>query len=126
MNICAVPKHQLRLAEIQSFVSNLEQARVFYEQTLGLSLKSSGDSWLIFDLSGLDFVLMSGARAVRPPEYGTRAMTVLCLETSDIQQTVKQLQQKGVYFLTGIKHVPQGWFAAFKDPDGNVIELVQH
>ena len=118
-------KHQLRLAEVQSFVSNLEQARVFYEQTLGLTLKSAGDTWLIFDLDGLDFVLMCGAQAVRPPEYGTRATTVLCLATSDIHQTVKQLQKEGVYFLTGIKQVPQGSFAAFKDPDGNVIELIQ-
>ena len=118
-------KPALKLAEVQSFVSDLSRARVFYEQTLGLSLKQAGGSWLIFDLNGLEFIVMGGAKPVNPPEYGSQAVTVLCLETPDIEQTVKNLRHAGVYFLTSIKRVAQGAFAAFKDPDGNMIELIQ-
>jgi predicted enzyme related to lactoylglutathione lyase len=114
-----------RVVEAQVFVTDLKRAEAFYGGALGFALTSRGDTWLIYD-AGLELVVMAGARSAKDSvDYGSRADTVLCLEVKGIEGAVRQLRAAGVRFLTEIEAVPQGKFAAFADPDGNLFELIE-
>jgi predicted enzyme related to lactoylglutathione lyase len=116
----------MKFAEVQTFVSDIARAREFYEETLGLQLKQEHAEWLIFALGDVEFVVMGGAtRQSNCHEYGKSACTVLCLETDDIDRDFLKLKQRGVSFFSEVKTVAQGRFVAFKDPDGNPLELIQ-
>lgn len=117
---------KLKIAEVQTFVSDLARAKTFYEETLGFILKQSGDDWLMYGVGGMELVLMAGAQPnADSAGYGKQARTVMCISTDDIVATHSELKAKGVEFFSDIKEVPQGRFAAFRDPDGNHIELIQ-
>jgi predicted enzyme related to lactoylglutathione lyase len=116
----------LKLVEVQTFVSDIEAAHEFYANVLGFKVKQRGTGWIIFDLDGMEFVVQSGATPVgTPTEYGKRCTTMLVLGTSDIRSMVERLRGRGVMFLGEVVEVPQGRFVGFTDPDGNLIELVE-
>ena len=116
----------LRLAELQIFVSNLRRSRDFYHGLLGLPVLQESPSWLVLDLDGLELVLMSGAEpAPHQADYGRERGTVICLATADINAEYLRLVEARVRFLTPVEQVPQGRYAAFEDPDGNLLELIQ-
>lgn len=116
----------LELAEVQSFVSDLNAAREFYGDLLGLPLKQSSDQWLIFEVSGIDLILMGGAaRHPERGEYGQEAATVLVLKSDDIEADYARLSARGVRFFSEVKTVPQGKYVGLQDPDGNLLELIQ-
>jgi uncharacterized cupin superfamily protein/predicted enzyme related to lactoylglutathione lyase len=116
----------LRIAEVQAFVSDLPRARKFYEDTLGFPIKKTGKDWLIFDAGGLELLVMAGAQGHQESSlYGKRPSLVICLSSRDIESDFAELKHKGVEFYSEINTVPQGRFVAFHDPDGNQIELIQ-
>lgn len=116
----------MKLAEVQTFVSDLSRARMFYESTLGLQIKQSGPDWIIFSLGSIEFVVMAGATEhTRCDVYGKTACTALCFETDNIEHDYHKLKSQGVRFYSDINTVPQGRFVAFADPDGNPIELIE-
>ncbi len=117
---------QLKLVEVQSFVSNLSVAKEFYGDILGFKVKQEGQNWIIFDLNGMEFVIQSGAMPTNMvTDYGKQCATMLVLHSDNIRETVRLLKSKGVEFFGEIVEVPQGKFIGIKDPDGNVIELVE-
>ena len=116
----------LSFGEVQTFVSDLEVARKFYVETLGLRLVKETDRWLILDVSGKQLVLMAGGRPVEGREaYGAECATVLCLMTDDIHRDFDALKVEGVRFFSEVNKVPEGEYVAFQDPDGNLLELIQ-
>jgi catechol 2,3-dioxygenase-like lactoylglutathione lyase family enzyme len=121
----------LEKSEVIAFVSStdLRQARVFYEQTLGLRLIEQNDFACVFDANG------AMLRVTAVAEVARAGYTVLGWRISDIAATVRGLAAKGVLFLrydgmdqneSGVWTTPGGdkvaWFA---DPDGNVLSLTQ-
>ena len=116
----------LSFGEVQSFVSDLGRARNFYERVLGLKLVKETPKWLIFDISGTTLVVMAGAR---PRQYGdtydSKAGTVTCLLTDDIDRDYAELKAQGVSFFSEVNEVPEGRYVGFQDPDGNLLELIQ-
>ena len=117
---------KLALGEIQRFVSDLKIAKSFYQNILGLNLVGESDKWLVFDISGIPFIVMSGARKSLPKHtYGSECATVLCLKSDAIEEDYALLKAKGVHFFSEINHVPQGRYVAFQDPEGNLLELIQ-
>jgi len=116
----------LILGEVQTFVSDLAGAKVFYADTLGLNLVGESERWLVFDVSGVEFIVMGGAQPGGPKgAYGMECATVLCLKSCDIEHDYEALKDKGVLFFSGVTEVPQGKFVAFQDPEGNLLELIQ-
>lgn len=116
----------LKLAEVQCFVSDLIAAKKFYQDALGLTLVAESEKYLVFNITGMEFIVMGGAKpgALRK-EYGTECATVLCLETDDIYRDYQVLKTNGVQFFSEIHDVPQGYFVGFQDADGNLLELIQ-
>ena len=114
------------LAEVQCFVSDLDEAKRFYGEILGFELKSESDRWLVFDIQGMDFVVISGGEPVdRNRPYGSECATVLCLFSENIERDTSILKSRGVRFLSEIQTVQEGKFVPFEDPDGNLLELIQ-
>jgi catechol 2,3-dioxygenase-like lactoylglutathione lyase family enzyme len=112
-------------------VKDLDRARQFYEDKLGLKSKNEwGDEGV---------TLKSGDPLInvyRSEFAGTNKATALNFEVDDIEKEVGELKQKGIFFerydLPGLK--PQGDFyggegdfktAWFKDPDGNILSLIE-
>ena len=111
-------------------VKDLDRAKKFYEDTLGLKTK---DEW-----GGEGATLESGDTLInvyRSEFAGTNKATALNFEVDDIDKEVSELRDKGVMFehydLPGLErqgdlHVAEGFKTAwFKDPDGNILSLIE-
>ena len=110
-------------------VKDLDRARSFYENTLGLQE---------VDDFGEGFMLRSGDTkfSVYRSEYaGTNKATALTFDVDDIDSEVRDLKGKGITFehydLDGLQRdgdiyrgekMKTAWF---KDPDGNILSLVE-
>jgi catechol 2,3-dioxygenase-like lactoylglutathione lyase family enzyme len=112
-------------------VSDLDRARTFYEEKLGLKTK---DEW-----GGEGATLKSGDTLInlyRSEFAGTNKATALTFQVDDIDEEVSELKEKGVFFehydLPGLEprgdlYVGENGFktAWFKDPDGNILSLIE-
>ncbi|HST35869.1 MAG TPA: VOC family protein [Allosphingosinicella sp.] len=110
-------------------VSDLDRAKQFYTGTLGLSqVDNEGDELI---------VLKSGDSVVnvyRSEFAGTNEATAVTWEVDDIDAEVRDLKGKGVMFehydMPGLEregdlHVADDYkIAWFKDPDGNILNIV--
>src|SRR5215475_341057 len=114
--------------KIVAFIAtqNLDAARTFYRDTLGLPLVDDSPWALIFDAHGIML------RVTPVKEKANAPYTVLGWETADIVEAVTALTKAGVKFERyqgyeqdelGIWTVPGGGakVAWFLDPDGNVL-----
>jgi catechol 2,3-dioxygenase-like lactoylglutathione lyase family enzyme len=109
-------------------VKNLESARKFYEQTLGLTKVMENDEVLAFK-SGNSTLFV-----YRSQYAGTNKATAATWEADDVEDIVKTLKGRGVSFehydlpkmsRQGDLHVAGTMKAAwFKDPDGNIFSIV--
>jgi catechol 2,3-dioxygenase-like lactoylglutathione lyase family enzyme len=110
-------------------VKDLDRARQFYEENLGLKE---------VDDFGEGFMLKSGDTQVsvyRSEFAGTNKATALTFDVEDIEDEVRSLKEKGISFerydLEGL--TPKGDIyegegvktAWFKDPDGNILSLIE-
>jgi len=109
-------------------VKNLESARKFYEQTLGLTKVMENTEVLAFK-SGSSTLFV-----YRSQFAGTNKATAVTWVTDEVEDVVKTLKSRGVSFehydlpnmtRQGDFHVAGTMKAAwFKDPDGNIFSLV--
>jgi catechol 2,3-dioxygenase-like lactoylglutathione lyase family enzyme len=110
-------------------VKDLDRARRFYEDKLGLKE---------VDDFGEGFVLKSGDtkfEVYRSEFAGTNKATALTFEVDDIHDEVRELKEKGIFFeeydLPGLErqgdlYVAEGFKTTwFKDPDGNILSLIE-
>ena len=111
-------------------VKDLDRARRFYEENLGLRE---------VDDFGEGFLLKSGDTQVnvyRSEFAGTNKATALTFEVDNIEDEVSELKEKGISFehydmegLTSKGDIYEGEgmkTAWFKDPDGNILGLFNH
>ena len=100
-------------------VSDLQRARRFYEDQLGLTVEAEVEGTIRYKCGGGTGL----ALFERPMEPIDR--TVAAFEVEDIEQEVADLRERGVD-VEGVITLPSGIKRAFfKDPDGNVIGMRQ-
>ena len=111
-------------------VKNLETARKFYEGTLGLKpIDTEGEELIVFKSGN------STLNVYRSQYAGTnRATAVTWLVGDDLEDVVRALKAKGVAFehydmpdmkREGDIHIGGDMKVAwFKDPDGNILNIV--
>jgi catechol 2,3-dioxygenase-like lactoylglutathione lyase family enzyme len=110
-------------------VSDVDKARTFYRDTLGLTLLSEDGFALAFDVGGI-MLRVTPVQEVNPQPH-----TVLGWQVMDALATVRALASAGVRF-ERYPHVQQDedgvWTAPggakiawFKDPDGNLLSIAQ-
>ena len=111
-------------------VKDLDRARKFYEETLGLEAKE--------EMGGEVLTVKSGSTPItvyRSEFAGTNKATALTFDVDDLESEVRELKDKGVAFehydmegLTREGDVYRGEgmkTAWFKDPDGNILSLFE-
>ena len=111
-------------------VKDIDRARKFYEETLGLDTKSAMGGEVLEVKSGDTLI------NVYKSEYaGTNRATALTFDVGNIENEVASLKGKGVFFehydMEGLEqrgdlYVGEGMKTAwFKDPDGNILSLFE-
>ena len=121
---------KIKLDSIQIFVSDIEKAKKWYSEILGMKLiKEYPDiKCLLMALDDIEFYVETPCS-----EWGEGWNTVkiggrtpIIFRTKNIEETVKELKLKGVKFIEEISKRPWGQYkAVFSDPDGNEFNLVQ-
>ncbi len=115
--------------KLKAFVPTVKpvEAKIFYQDLLGLTLLSEDNFALEFDANGTCF------RVIIVPELKPQLFTVAGWDIDDISSTAFGLSSRGVIFekyaqleqdALGIWTSPNGSKVAwFKDPDGNVLSI---
>ncbi|HBB98066.1 MAG TPA: glyoxalase [Blastocatellia bacterium] len=109
-------------------VNDLEKAKQFYGQTLGLKVKESPE--------GLELHPGQQSIFIYPkPNHEPATFTVLNFQVNNIEAAVDDLKQKGVNFehyegeiktdAKGIHRNNGPTIAWFKDPAGNILSVVE-
>ncbi len=114
-------------------VDNIEKARVFYGDVLGLIVEGENEMGI------LTLKLSSGKNIIiyPKPDFSPASYTILNFPVTDIDKAVDELSAKGVTFeqyegfVQDEKGIARGKgrgpdIAWFKDPAGNVLSLLQN
>ena len=109
-------------------VKNLEEARVFYEQKLGLEVARELPEGISYRTGGTTLLVYASRYA------GTNQATCVTWAIDDVERVAKELSARGVTFehydlpgttLEGAVHAEGDRKAVwFKDPDGNILSVV--
>ncbi len=112
-------------------VDDVEKAREFYGETLGLGATVLSEEF------GVMSIQLAGGRDTliyRKPDFEPATYTILNFEVDDIDAAVDGLAERGVSFERyegfeqdekGIAHGPGPHIAWFKDPAGNILSVLQ-
>jgi catechol 2,3-dioxygenase-like lactoylglutathione lyase family enzyme len=111
-------------------VDDLQRAKEFYGQTLGLEVAEANDL--------LEIRLGSGAKvlAYPKPDHVPATFTILNFPVDDVERAVDELIGAGVKFEIydeedlktddrGIAHGPGPKIAWFRDPAGNILSILE-
>ena len=110
-------------------VKNVQAARKFYEGTLGLKqVDAEGSELIVFESGNTKLNVYESKQA------GTNKATAVTWAVDDVESEVNALKAKGVKFehydMPGLKrqgdvHIGGDMKVAwFKDPDGNILNIV--
>jgi catechol 2,3-dioxygenase-like lactoylglutathione lyase family enzyme len=110
-------------------VRDMPAALRFYRDVLGLRVVEESAHWSALDVGGVRVGLhgTGGAPVPTVPRSagGAKAGATLTLRVGDLHAAVTRLKQAGVQFLGDVDTGAWGSTAAFEDPDGNVLKLMQ-
>ena len=112
-------------------VDDIEAAKRFYEETLGLGIETLSEEF------GLASIKLAGGRDTLmygKPDFVPATYTILNFEVDDIDAAVDALTERGVQMERyddfdqdekGIARGPGPSIAWFKDPAGNILSVLQ-
>lgn len=111
-------------------VDDLDKAKKFYEQTLGLDVEEDKK------MDILNVKLAGGGQVMIYPKenHEPATFTVLNFPVEDVEKTVDELTSKGIKFeqykefKTDGKGISREWdqeIAWFKDPAGNILSVLR-
>ena len=117
------------------YVTDQDRALEFYRDKLGFDvvmdmpmgdMAPEGQSevrWIVVAPPGAE----TSVTLYTPPGMENRVggFSNIVFDTDDIQKTFAELTERGVEFTTEPKMEGWGWWAQFKDPDGNEFGLGQ-
>lgn len=109
-------------------VDDLDAAREFYGETIGLAVTVMSEHLLGLDV-GSDREILVYAK----PDHTPATFTVLNFPVQDIDEAVDELRSRGIAFerYDGFEQDEKGvsrdgpYIAWFKDPAGNVLSVLQ-
>lgn len=105
------------------YVSDLNKAVEFYEETLGLEKKYEYSSYVGFECGGVEIGLIP---KLEEGEQVSPVSPSVEFIVDDVDKAYEHLKRKGVKFLKELHDEPWGGRqATFTDTDGNILEIVQ-
>ena len=111
----------LTLYSIAVFVSDIERAKAFYRDDLGLTLIKEGSFGAEFEDSGVRLGVHPAVHDDAKKLVGRH--TGITFRVSGILDFSERLHRRGVRFLAEPTRQPFGVMAMVADPDGNVFAL---
>jgi predicted enzyme related to lactoylglutathione lyase len=121
------PTNQVAVLTVWAEVDKLEETADFYEHVLGLQRKGTSTSPCILDTDGTFIAIMAG-KLESPREPGRR-WPMFALSVPDLDQSVQALREAKVELPWGVEEFgapePSSRYVMFRDPAGNLIEIVQ-
>jgi predicted enzyme related to lactoylglutathione lyase len=105
-------------------VSDVERAKAFYQDTLGLTPAAAWPpSWYEFDAGSTTIAIgKPPPQAPQPPYQGG---TTFALAVPDAKAAMEELRAKGVKVLQDVDESPVCFMGLIADPDGNSIWIHQ-
>ncbi len=103
-------------------VQDMERAKSFYRDTLGLQITNEDGQWAEVDANGLTL----GLNGREPSGAGVEGGPVVTFQPeATLEETVDNLKGQGIEVPAGISEHPWGRVATFKDSEGNDIQLYE-
>jgi len=102
-------------------VTDIERARSFYEQVLGLrtSDEMMGGKWIEYGVGDDTLAIANVSDSWTPSDQGTGA----AFEVEDFDDAIKRLKDRHVRFAAEPFETPCCHMAAVQDPDGNKLMI---
>ena len=114
----------IRLAVVALWAEDVPTAAHFYRDVIGLTLvPRHGMDRPHFDLDSAYLTILRGRPAL-PPDPEPR-FPVVTFSVPDLGPAIEKLRQHDVELPWGVEENPAGRWVMFRDPAGNLIELVQ-
>lgn len=112
-------------------VSDMARSVAFYTEILGLELVRKS-SHLTFLRSGKDYIVLAECELPPPPEHPSptsrNVHQAFIVESRDFAESLAFLKQSGVDVFYEDERGPGSTFvgrsAYFRDPDGNILEII--
>jgi len=105
-------------------VASIDEARVFYAETLGLPLLESSPNLFAVKAGTMRISVFPGGRN---KEATSDAALRMVLRTDDLEEAMSHLSSKGVKIHQDVIEAPGFMrFTMIKDPDSNEIYLAQY
>lgn len=109
------------------FVPDLDRARAFYADVLGLPVNAEDENHLVFGNLGVDLVAFKCDRAGSVGDYSRESRAVFVFGVPSIDDAMRDLKAAGVEFLHKAPAMgPLRRYAAFVDPFGIVHEVQEY
>lgn len=102
------------------FCTDPVRAREFFRDVLGFDAVDAGDGWLIFKLPPAELAMHAGS-----VEDGHESRHELYLMCHDLDQTIAELEARGVEFVGEISVQRWGRLARFRVPGAGEIGLYE-
>ncbi len=103
-------------------VQDIDRAKNFYGNTLGLPITKEDGDWAEVDANGLTI----GLNGREPGGAKSDGGPVVTFQPEGSREdTVGELQNQGVEVPAGISEHPWGRVATFKDSEGNDVQLYE-
>jgi lactoylglutathione lyase len=111
-----------RICVIGIYVHDLQEARAFYCDKLGFEVaREYGDCILQLKNEGVTFVIekIEG-------DFPDEPCVVIATPTGNLVEEMERLRGLGVTFIHDTPQpFPEGIYAAYRDPSGNLLELLE-
>jgi len=101
----------------------MEKSIKFYSETLELPIKTRSKDWTEFFNN--DTVLALHPAPKKKTILRTGSGTLVGFEVTDLDSTVKKLNERRVKFFKRPKEEPFGKHAIVQDPDGHLISIAE-
>lgn len=118
-----------RLYNVGISVFDMDDAIEFYEGVLGFDVRTKDyyPPVVVFQDAGPAYFILSDKTVTAPSTSTDSYFTGLAFETTDIEDAMRELAAKGVVFVDETPELAGDVLhATFRDPFGNVHELIEH
>lgn len=106
-------------------VADIERTRAFYREHLDIEFErydeEDGSAYLMTKIGReVDLMVFKG-----DPKPGNTPNVVFGLADGGIDTVIERLASAGVEIVTPVSEAPGGWFADFRDSDGQIVSFYQ-
>jgi len=108
-------------------VDDMEAAVAFYRDKLGLPVKYQSPNWVELDAGNVVIALRRyGSGPAGRPELGVGEGATIVFQVDDLEAARRELESQGVELIGGVFEYDDVRLAAFKDLNGNVLQIYEH